>query len=180
MLTDRVTRYRMFATRFWAGGEGDSRWDLKPVAIADIERAEAELGAKLPSSYKAFATQVGVGPFRLLGDAWSSSQDRGCPIPLENFWGPAAIVRQCREKWLAPIPAEVSGGPAIASEVAWKYLLPFGRDGNSDYWHCFQRQSGEADDLPVYVFDSDGGDIERVSRGLDELIDRFLQLPATP
>ena len=177
MPTNRVARYRTFATRFRSASQDDLRYRLTRIPMAEIERAEAELGARLPASYKIFATEVGVGSFQLLGDAWLSGQDRECPIPLEHVWDPRAIVRQCGEPWLAPIPAELAGGSAVASDVAWKYLLPFGRDGNSDYWHCFLRQSDEADDLPVYVFDSDGGDIEEVSRGLDGLIDRFLGLP---
>jgi hypothetical protein len=35
------------------------------------------------------------------------------------------------------------------------------------------------DDAPVFFFDHDGGDIECIAAGLEELIRLYLRLPAT-
>ena len=173
----RVAAFRAFEERFRKPRGYPAPPPPVPVSDEAVDAVERDLRCRLPDSYRHFVTAVGPCQVRGLGDAWIGTD--GVPVPFETLWHPADIVKQCGEEWLAPIPAELAGGEAVDSDVAWKYLLPFASDGLGN-WHCFRRQSAPADDLPVYYFDHDGGDIEPIANGLDDLIRQYLRVLPEP
>ena len=173
---DRISLFREFERRFRKPRAYPAPPAASLLAAADVDAAERELSCRLPNAYREFVTEVGACEVRGLSDAWLFNRQADVPVPFDALWPPRDIVRQCDHEWLAPIPSEITGGAAVTSDVAWKYLLPFAGDAGGN-WFCFRRQSVEVDDAPVYYFDHDGGDIERIATGLEELIRRYLQIP---
>lgn len=178
--TDRISAFRAFEQRFRKPRGYPAPPAPVPVTLEEVEAVERVLSCRLPKTYHEFVTEVGPCEVRGLTDSWLFNRHADVPVPFKSLWPPHDVVRQCDEQWLAPIPAEVTGGSPVASDVAWKYLLPFASDGGGN-WHCFRRQSSHADDAPVYFFDHDGGEIERIAAGLEDLIRLYLlRLPPTP
>jgi hypothetical protein len=175
----RVALYRAFEARFREPRGFRAPPEPVPVDPEAVGRVEVALNCRFPDSYRTFVTTVGPCDVRGLSDARRAlrRESASYPLPFESLWHPDNSLRQCGEAWYAPIPAELAGGAAVDSDVAWKYLLPFGSDGSGN-WHCFPRQPFPAPDLPVYYFDHDGGDMERLAEGFDDLIERFLAMPA--
>lgn len=176
---DRISTFRAFEERFRKPRGYPAPPEPVRVAPHEVEAVERALSCRLPTTYRQFVTQVGPCEVRGLSDLWLFNNHADVPVPFESLWAPHAIQKQCGYEWFTPIPAEVSGGPPVASDAAWKYLLPFASDGGGN-WHCFRRQSADVDDAPVYFFDHDGGEIERVAAGLEALIRLYLRLPAMP
>jgi hypothetical protein len=179
----RLALYRDFERRFREPDHFPAPDPPTPVDPAEIDAAERQLGCPFPFSYRVFVAAVGPCDVRGLQDAWLHSRvrksgDDAVPVPFTDLWHPATIVRQCRDEWWAPIPAALAGGTAVDSGVAWKYLIPFAGDGLGN-WHCFPRPATTLapDDLPVFYFDHDGGDIEPLASGLDDLLRQYLRLP---
>jgi hypothetical protein len=174
----RIALHRSFEERFRKPRGYPAPPPPSPIPATAVATVEAELLCHFPDSYRAFVTTVGPCQVRGLGDAFLSGRGlhESFPQPFESLWGPQTVLKQVREEWFAPIPAEIAGGTAVASDVAWKYLLPFASDAFGN-WHCFPRQPARQDDLPVYYFDHDGGAIERIAEGLDELLEQFLRIP---
>jgi hypothetical protein len=173
---DRITTFRAFEKRFRKERFYPAPSAPLPIAPEVIDEVEQALVCRMPKSYREFMTTVGPCSVRGLNDSWLFNHRDDVPVPFETLWSPWAIVQQCEYEWLAPIPAELTGGSPAASEVAWKFLLPFAVDGGGN-WHCFRRQSADVDDAPIYYFDHDGGAIDCVASGLEELIRVYMRLP---
>src|SRR4051812_25030597 len=109
----RTSLYRQFADRFRPPASGRR---VVPVTHADIDAAESAIASKLPTSYRTFVTEIGAG---------DNDEPDDPNLMLAEIWQPEWIVRQVREEWLAPIPAFLTGGPPLASDVAWNHLTPF-------------------------------------------------------
>lgn len=154
--------YRKFADRFRPAASGCR---VISVAHADIDAAESVIGCRLPTSYRTFVTEVGAGDNDVPEDS---------SLRVAEIWRPEWIVRQVKDEWRAPIPEFLTGGEPIASDVAWKHLTPFGSEQSHGYWFCFRRELTAMDDAPVYHFNHDGGDIERIADGFDSMIERIL------
>ena len=174
----RAALYRSFEDRFRNAYAQPAAVAPKAIDPASVAQVELALNCRFPDSYRAFVTTVGPCEVRGLSDAWLATGRAtvAYPMPFDFLWHPQDTLKQCGEEWLAPIPAELAGGAAVASDVAWKYLLPFASDGAGN-WHCFPRQPFPTPDLPVYYFDHDGGDIDRIAAGLEDLIERYLGIP---
>src|SRR5688572_17545618 len=165
--SDRISLYHQFVDRFRAG----SGCRVVPVTHGDIDAAEATIGCKLPASYRTFVTEVGAG---------DNHEPEEPNLSVAEIWQPEFIVRQVREEWLAPIPAFLTGGQAIASDVAWKHVTPFASEQSHGFWFCFPRVLELSDDAPVFFFNHDGGDIEQVAEGFDDMIRRILSAARPP
>ncbi|MEX2216383.1 MAG: SMI1/KNR4 family protein [Phycisphaeraceae bacterium] len=175
---DRIALYQAFVDRFRSPDPSNSQ--PVPIAPDEVHRLESKLHCRLPASYHALMTHFGAADVRLLSDLWLDRDSRiECPVPMGWIWSPERIVSQCEEPWLAPIPSFLTDGAPIKSDIAWKHLIPFATEREEDNWFCFRRVSTQSDDQPVYFFDHDGGDIEQISSGLDELLRRYLELPVT-
>ncbi|HET6248976.1 MAG TPA: SMI1/KNR4 family protein [Tepidisphaeraceae bacterium] len=175
-MNSRISCFRMFEARFRKPAGFPSPEPPTPIELRDIRAIEEVLKCRLPESCCEFITAIGPCEVRGLGDSWSFHGTERIPMPFESLWAPWQIPKQCESDWLAPIPSTVSGGRAVASDVAWKYLLPFASDGCGN-WHCFRRQSFSSDDSPVYFFDHDGGEIAQIAPSLESLIRSYLRLP---
>src|SRR4051794_32418789 len=110
---NRTSLYREFADRLRPAA---SACRVVVVMHGDIDAAESTLGCKLPASYRTFVTEVGAG---------DNDEPDDSNLRVAEIWQPEFIVRQVKEEWWAPIPAFLTGGQAIASDVAWKHLTPF-------------------------------------------------------
>jgi len=155
---DRTLLYRQFVHRFRPATSGCR---VVSVTRGDIDAAESLVGCKLPTSYRTFVTEVGAGDNEVPNDP---------TFMVAEIWQPEWIVRQVKDEWRAPIPALLTGGQAIASDVAWKHLTPFASEQSHGYWFCFPRALALSDDAPVFYFNHDGGDIERVADSFDDMI----------
>ena len=176
---DRLSAFREFEQRFRKPHGYPAPPPPVPLSPTDVDAVERVLQCRFPTSYREFVTSIGPCEVRGLGDTWIFNRGVAIPVPFESLWPPQTVVKQYQHEWLAPIPAELAGGSAVASDVAWKYLLPFASDGGGN-WHSFRRQSANLDDAPVYYFDHDGGAIEQIAPGLEQLIRMYLELPAEP
>jgi hypothetical protein len=164
---NRTTLYQKFVARF---RPATSDYRIVSVTSNDIEAAESAIGSKLPASYRTFVTEFGAGDNDVPED----------PIfAVAEIWDPRTIVRQVHEEWLAPIPACLNDGVPVASDVAWKYLTPFASEQSHGHWFCFPRTVAASDDAPVFYFNHDGGDIERIADDFDDMIQRILGGTAT-
>jgi|GEM_PF-4846271 len=161
----RTSLYQAFTARFRPEA---SRTDVVAVTNQEIDIAEAAIGCKLPRSYRTFVTGFGAGDNDLPDNA---------PLMLAEIWHPERIVKQMNSPWMAPIPEFLTGGTPLSRDVAWKHLTPFGSEQSDGYWFCFRRELGVTDDLPVFYFSHDGGDIEQVADSFDNLIEQMLNLP---
>lgn len=160
--SDRTSLYRQFADRFRPAASGCR---VVPVTHGEIDAAETIIGCKLPTSYRTFVTEVGAG---------DNDEPSDAGLRVAEIWQPEFVVRQVKEEWWAPIPAFLTGGQSIASDVAWKHLTPFASEESHGFWFCFPRAQDRSDDAPVFFFNHDGGDIERVADGFDDMIRRLL------
>jgi hypothetical protein len=159
----RSSLYRQFAAHFRPAARGCR---VVPVTAAEIDAAEASLGCTLPVSYRDLVIQVGAG---------ENDEPNDLMLNVREIWQPALIVRQVGQPWLAPIPASLTGGQPIASDVAWTHLTPFASEQSHGHWFCFPRSVQRPDDAPVFFFDHDGGGIERVADGFVDMIERLLR-----
>lgn len=159
---ERTLLYRQFAARFRRRA---SRCRVIPVTYREIDEAEVVIGCKLPESYRIFVSEVGAG---------DHDEPNDVELRVAEIWAPELIVSQVKEEWRAPIPAFLTGGQPIASDVAWKHLTPFASEQSHGFWFCFPRSQDRFDDAPVFFFNHDGGDIERVADGFDDMIRRLL------
>jgi hypothetical protein len=159
---NRVSLYQQFADRFRPAASGHR---VVPATHGDIDTAESFVGCKFPTSYRTFVTEVGAG---------DSDEPDDPKFMVAEIWQPELSVRQAKEQWRAPIPAFLTAGQPIASDVAWKHLTPFASERSHGFWFCFPRLLALCDDAPVFYFNHDGGDIERVADGFDDMIHRIL------
>jgi hypothetical protein len=159
---DRTSLCQAFVGRFRPATSGCG---VMAVTSADINAAEAAIGGTLPTSYRTFVTQFGAGENDLPDDAM---------LAMAEIWQPEWIVRQVRDECWARIPDFLNGGVSIASDMAWKYLTPFGSESAHGYWFCFRRESALLDDAPVYHFNHGGAAIEQVADGFDHLVQGLL------
>jgi hypothetical protein len=161
--SNRTSLYRQFVDRFRPAA---SRCRVARVTQADIDAAESVIGCTLPTSYRTFVTEVGAG---------ENDEPDDLSLRVAEIWEPELIVRQVNEEWWAPIPADLTGGQPVASDVAWNHLTPFASEQSHGFWFCFPRVPDRPDDAPVFFFNHDGGDIERVAEGFDDMIQRILR-----
>jgi hypothetical protein len=175
---ERTELYERFVGRF-----GCPRWGerdvSRPMSADSIALLERELSVCFPVSLSQFLGRHGDVSLAELSRTWLFSKDRACPVPMDEVFGPKTMPLANGTAWLAPIPATVSGAADIHSDNAFRHLIAFAGD-TSGNWFCFRRIdcAKRSDDLPVFYFDHDGGAIEQISPTLDDLIRRYLMLPA--
>lgn len=161
--SDRTTLYRQFIDTFRAP---ESHGRVIPVTHAEIDATESTIASKLPNSYRTFVTKFGAG---------ENEEPEELYLKVAEIWQPELIVRQVKQEWRAPIPAFLNEGSPVASDVAWKYLTPFASEESHGFWFCFPREQIRSDDAPVYFFNHDGGDIEQVADGFDDMIRKIIR-----
>src|SRR5688572_25050784 len=122
MRSNRSSLYRQFIDRLRPAASGCR---VVPVTAGDIDAAESVIGCKLPASYRTFVTEVGAG---------ENDEPDDPTLAVAEIWQPELIVRQVEEEWWAPIPAFLTDGESIASDVAWRHLTPFASERAHGFW----------------------------------------------
>jgi hypothetical protein len=161
--TNRPSLHRAFVARF---RPATSRYRAVPVTAMNLDAMESAIQCRLPASYRQFVTQFGAG---------ENEEPDHPALRISEIWQPQWIIKQVNQPWTSPIPADVTGAQPIASDVAWKHLTPFGSEQSHGHWFCFPRLREAVDDAPVFFFDHDGGAIEQVADGFDDMLVRILE-----
>ncbi len=177
--SDRIELYRQFISRFARPRWPDSNLP-EPIPDSLISQLEIDFSVTFPTSLRLFLSCYGGAYVAELRDTWlHAGHQLSCPVPMDEFFDFETMHLENGTSWLAPIPKCIAKTADISSANAFDYLIAFAGDGGGN-WFCFCKADciANTDDLPVFYFDHDGGAIEKLACGLDDLIKMYLRLPA--
>ena len=175
-MNEVISIYKQFVNCFGSSCFGENQIS-NPISDTQMDQLETELMVCFPESLALFLQHH--GPVRLdkLSQACLFTEETDIPIPINEFWGQDTMKLANGTPWLAPIPSEISGTDKIESANAFDYLFSFAGDDQGN-WFCFRRIdcNAKCKDLPVFFFDHDGGEIEQIAEGLEDLIRLYMRV----
>ena len=153
-MISRADLYREFAQRFHAGKR------LRPSTAVQLADAEASLGILWPEAYRQFAMTCGAVYTPSLLDLVLEKKPRFGDV--QQFLTPKQSVTETRRWQLEP----EGGCAAFASDCSGSFFA----------FRHLSASEPRPDDVAVWLFDHDAGEVAEEAASFDEWLGRFLTL----